>query len=186
MSSMDDGADFGDVFDQLERLSETVDTPAEREQVEETMRMAVEASRNDTPLGTVIWGFDRADAVEAFIGSLLFGIPMAVEGGTKEIGAHLSTHPLSLLGTGLVSIGLTTGVLYIAEIQDVRIKHRLFGLIPWRLAGVLSISFLTASVMLTAWGRISWGDPVMALSSVVIAFLPMSIGAALGDILPGS
>jgi hypothetical protein len=40
--------------------------------------------------------------------------------------------------------------------------------------------------MLTAWGRIDWSRPVVALANVVVAFVPMSIGAALGDIIPGS
>jgi hypothetical protein len=41
-------------------------------------------------------------------------------------------------------------------------------------------------LLLTAWGRINWGEPGIALSTCLVALLPMSIGAALGDILPGS
>lgn len=186
MAPSEEPRDIGDVFDQLELLAETVDSPEEREQVEEVMRMAVEAGDADSSFGQVIWGFDRADASEALLGSLLFGIPMAVEGGTEEVGRFLVAHPLSLVGTMLFAIGLTTGVLYIADIQDVRVKHRLFGVIPRRLAGVLSISFITAVLLLTAWGRINWAMPLLAIASVTVAFVPMSIGAALGDILPGS
>jgi len=178
--------DIGDIFDQLEELAETVDSEEEREQVEEAMRIATEAQGSDTGFGRVIWGFDRADAAEALLGALLFGIPMAVEGGTQEIGVFLVDHPHYLLGTGLFAVLLTSGVLYVAEFQDVRVKQRLFGVIPYRLAGVLTVSFVMATVMLTVWGRVDWNEPLLALANIVVAFVPMSIGAALGDILPGS
>lgn len=184
--SPDNQVDIGDIFDQLEALAETVDTDAEREQVEEAMHVASEASRSDAAFGRVIWGFDRADAAEALLGALLFGIPMAVEGGTQEIGAFLAERPIPLAVTAIFAVLLTAGVLYVAEIQDVRVKDKLFGVIPVRLAGVLTVSFVTAVVMFTVWGRVSWDQPVLALANVVVAFVPMSIGAALGDILPGS
>ncbi|MFB6303911.1 MAG: DUF2391 family protein [Haloferacaceae archaeon] len=185
-SDPDAEPDLGDVFDRLEELAETVDSPEEREHVEETMRLTAEASQSDAHFGRVIWGFDRGDAAEAFLGSFLFGIPMAVEGGTQEIGAFLAEHPLALLGTALFAVLLTIGVLYVADIQDVRIRNRLFGLVPRRLAGVLGISFLLAVAMLTVWGRVDWAAPVTALANVVVAFTPMGVGAALGDIIPGS
>jgi uncharacterized membrane protein len=111
---------------------------------------------------------------------------MAVEGGTQEVGAFLAAHPSYFVGTAAFAMLLTTGILYVADIQDVRVKDRVFGLIPRRLIGVLGISFLTAMVMLTAWGRIDWATPGLAMANVVVAFVPMSIGAALSDILPGS
>lgn len=181
-----DRPDIDDVFDRLEELAETVDSEEEREQVEQAMELASDVSRSDAAFGHIIWGFDRADATEALLGALLFGIPMAVEGGTQEIGEFLATQPLLLTGTGLFAMTITTGVLYVAEFQDVRVKNRLFGLIPYRLAGVLTIAFLLALVLLTGWGRVDWNQPVVALANVVVAFVPMSIGAALGDILPGS
>jgi len=178
--------DIADIFDQLEELAETVDSEEERDQVEEAMRIATEAQGSGTGFGRVIWGFDRADAAEAVLGALLFGIPMAVEGGTQEVGAFLVDHLHYLVGTGLFAVLLTSGVLYVAEFQDVRVKHRIFGVIPHRLAGVLTVSFVMAAVMLTAWGRVDWNEPLLALANVVVAFVPMSVGAALGDILPGS
>lgn len=184
--SDEDVPDVGDLFDQLEELEETVDTPEEREEVRETMRIALGATRTAGTFGRVIRGFDIADLTEALLGSVLFGIPMAVEGGTAEVGVYLVDHPIYLVGTGLFGIGMTIGILYVADIQDVRVQTRLFGLIPRRLAGILGVSFLTAVVLLTAWGRITWSEPAVALASVVVAFVPMSIGAALGDILPGS
>jgi len=111
---------------------------------------------------------------------------MAVEGGTREVGAFLAARPVPLVGTAPFAVVLTTGILYVAEFHDVRVRRRLFGPVPHRIVGVLGVSFPTAMVLLTAWGRIGWGTPLLALANVVVAFVPMSVGAALGDILPGS
>ena len=174
-----------DLLDELETLEETVDDPDEREQVRETMRMA---RRISTPraFGRVIRGFDRHDAAEALVGSVVIGVPMLVEGGTLEVGAFLATHLWAFATTLLGTVGVVIGVLYVAEIQQVEIHRPLFGVIPRRLAGVLTISFATAFVLMTAWGRVSWTEPWLALCQIVVAFAPMALGGALGDILPGS
>jgi uncharacterized membrane protein len=181
-----DAADMGDLFDDLEELESLVDTEAEREQVRETMRTAMEASGNAAPFGRVIRGFDTADLMEALLGSILFGIPMAVEGGTQEVGEFIAARPPFLLGTLGFTVTIVVGILYVADIQDVRITRRILGVFPRRLVGVLGISFLMAVVILTAWGRVDWATPWRAFGDVAVAFLPMGIGAALGDILPGS
>lgn len=184
--SDEEAPDMGDLFDQLEELEETVDTQEEHEQVRETMRIALMATRTGGPFGRVVRGFDVADLSEALLGSILFGIPMAVEGGTQEVGAFLADRPVYLVGTGLFGIGLTIGILYVADIQDVRVHEAIFGFLPRRLAGIWGVSFVSAVALLTAWGRIAWSAPDVAMASVVVVFVPMSIGAALGDILPGS
>ncbi|WP_435178088.1 DUF2391 domain-containing protein [Halorussus sp. AFM4] len=174
-----------DLLDELETLEETVDDPDEREQVRETMRMA---RRVSTPgaFGRVIRGFDRHDAAEALVGSVVVGVPMLVEGGTLEVGEFIAANPWAFGVTLVGTVGLVIGVLYVAEIQQVEIHRPLFGVVPRRLAGVLTISFATAFVMMTAWGRVSWTDPWLALCQIVVAFAPMALGGALGDILPGS
>lgn len=173
-----------DLLDELETLEETVDNSAEREQVRETMRVARRVELG--AFGRVIRGFDRHDAAEAFVGSVLLGVPMAVEEGTFESGTFLAAHPLAFVGTLLATVGLVVGVLYVAEIQQVEIHKPLFGVVPRRLLGVLTISYVTAVVMLTTWGRIEWADPWLAVCQTTVAFAPMAVGAALGDILPGS
>jgi len=184
----DDGGetDLADLFDELEELEELVQTEAAREQIQETMRVAAETSRSGGTFGRIIWGYDRGDLAEGLLGSLLFGIPMAVEGGTGEVGAFLAARPPLFAGTALFILGLLVGILYVADFQDIRIHRPLFGVLPRRLVGVAAISFLTGVVLLTAWGRVDWAEPTLALANVVVAWLPMSIGAALGDILPGS
>ncbi|MEE6210527.1 DUF2391 family protein [Salarchaeum sp. III] len=179
------------LFDELEALEATVDEDA-RERVAaardaaEDVEDEVASLEDRGAFGNVIHGYDRADIAETFLGSLLFGIPMAVESGTTEVGAFFATHPVFLLGTVAATLAVAHGVLYVADIQDVRVKDPLFGLVPRRFAGVVTVSLGTAVVLLTAWGRIDWDDPAVALGACVAAFFPMAIGAALGDILPGS
>ena len=162
-----------------------MDDPEEREQVRETIRVARKVTVPGT-FGRAIRGFDRRDASEALVGSVVFGIPMLVEGGTIEIGEFIATHPVSLVVTLLGTVVLVVGLLYVAKIQRVEIHEPLFGLIPRRLAGVLGVSFATALFMMTVWGRVDWTDPWLALCQTSVTFSAMALGAALGDILPGS
>jgi uncharacterized membrane protein len=176
---------MGDLFDELEELEDLVDDPEERAQVRDAMDAAAKAQK-DVVFGRVVWGFDRADLSEAVLGALLFGIPMAVEGGTNEAGEFLAEHPLLLAGTLGATVALVVGIIYVADIQDVRVRNPILGFIPRRLVGVLGTSFVMSVLLLTAWGRVLWTEPWVAFSTCVVALLPMSIGAALGDILPGS
>ena len=176
--------ELADLLDELETLEETVDDPEEREQVRETIRVARRVQ--PSAFGRVIRGFDRHDAAEALVGSVLIGVPMLAEGGTLEIGAFLAVHPVAFVATLFASVSLVVGVLYVAEIQQVEIYRPFFGVIPRRLAGVLAISFVTALALMTGWGRVEWTDPWLAICQVTVAFAPMSLAAALGDILPGS
>lgn len=174
-----------DLIDDLETLEDEVMNDATREQVEDAIE---KARRIGTPavFGRVIQGFDRADLAEATVGALIFGIPMFVEGGTNEVGAFIAAHPPAMVFTALVAVGLTIGIVYVAEFQDVRVHQPLFGFIPRRMVGILGASAVTAAVMMTAWGRIEWADPWLAVSQILVAMVPMSLGGALGDILPGS
>jgi uncharacterized membrane protein len=187
---MDDDIDepsMSDLVDELEELAATVDDPDEREQVEETLRVAmeVEATRSGV-FGRVIRGFDRADLAEALLGSVLFGIPMAVEDGALDAGAFVAARPIYLAGTVAFTLVAVYGVIYVADIQDVRVHRPILGVLPRRFVGVLGTALVTAVALLTVWGRVDWADPWLATSQVAVAAVPMAIGAALGDILPGS
>jgi len=181
----EDAPDMGDLFDDLQAIADTVDDPDERERVEAAMRTA--AAVEPPPMfGRVIRGFDRGDVAETLLGSALFGIPMLVEGGTGEVGAFLATHPASILGTLAFTVAVVVGILYVSEIQDVRVTKRILGIVPYRLVGVLGVSLAFATASMTAWGRVDWTDPTLAFASIAAAWVPMAIGAALGDILPGT
>jgi len=184
-----DGEGMGRLFDELEELAGIVDSEDEREQVREAMRAAANA-QDDAVFGRIIWGYSRADFAESVLGSLLFGIPMAVEGGTVDAGLHIAGNPVYFLATLATTIAMVVGILYVADFQDVRVARRFFGFIPRRLAGVTLTAGLVSVALLTGWGLVEWSsDPAVIWESLCIcsvAFLPMAIGAALGDILPGS
>ena len=173
-----------DLLDKLEVLEETVDDSEEVRQVRDAMRTATRLSR-PAVFGRVVRGFDRSDIAEALLGSLVFGVPMLVEGGTQEVGAFLAAHPVSMVATAAFTVAVVYGIIYVADFQDVRVKNPIVGIVPRRLVGVLGVAALTAVVGLTAWGRVSWAEPTIALGNVVAAFVPMAVGAALGDLLPG-
>ncbi|GGL23660.1 hypothetical protein GCM10009037_04040 [Halarchaeum grantii] len=183
-----EGPDVSDLMDRLESLEAHVDSPEALEAVQEAMETASELEQNRVgTFGRVIHGFDRADAAEAGIGGALFAVPMVVEGGTYDVGAFVATHPIHLLATVVATVATVYGILYVAEIQDVRVKDPLFGLIPRRLAGVVTISFTVTAAIFTGWGQAQWAsDPWLTLCIVGVAWAPTAVGAALGDILPGS
>ncbi|MFB6083094.1 MAG: DUF2391 domain-containing protein [Halorientalis sp.] len=181
----DEPPTLGDLLDELDEYEESLSDPARRERIQEIIETASEVEE-PAVFGRTIVGFDRADLMEAMLGALLFGIPMMVEGGTQEVGAFVATHPVYFVGTLVFAVGITVGILYVADFQDVRVRDPFFGVIPRRLVGVLGVSLLLALVMSTAWGRVDWSDPWLAVCTCTVAFVPMVIGAALGDILPGS
>lgn len=175
-----------DLIEDLETLEEVVDDTDERRKVREAMRTARTLSApKPSVFGKVVRGFDRGDIAEAFLGSVLFGVPMLVEGGTTEVGAYLAANPASLVGTAVVTVLLVVGIIYVADFQDVRVHRPILGVVPRRLVGVLGVAALTAVLGLTAWGRVDWADPAVTLGSVLVAAVPMAVGAALGDLLPG-
>jgi protein-S-isoprenylcysteine O-methyltransferase Ste14 len=82
------------------------------------MRVAMVTGTAARPFGRVVRGDDRADPAEALLWSLPFGIPMAVAGGTQEVGAFLARHPVYLAGTALFAVVLAVGVIYVADIYS--------------------------------------------------------------------
>lgn len=183
---MDDEApDVGDLLDELEALEDTIDDPDAREQVADAIETAVDLQRDSPAFGRVIHGFDRADLAEATLGSVLFCIPMVVESGTGDAGAFVAARPLAFAGTLVATLALVYGVLYVADIQDVRVANPIFGVIPRRLVGVIAASLLTTTLVFTGWGQLP-ADHAVAAGTIAVAWGPTALGAALGDILPGS
>jgi uncharacterized membrane protein len=176
---------LGDLLDELDEYEESLSDPARRDRIREIIETANEVEE-PAVFGRTIVGFDRADLMEAMLGALLFGIPMMVEGGTQEVGAFVARHPVYLIGTLAFAVGTTVGILYVAEFQDVRIYKPFLGFVPRRIVGVIGVSLVLSLVMSTAWGRVDWVEPWLAFCTCAVAFVPMAIGAALGDILPGS
>ena len=180
MAASDEEPDVTEIRQELEAIA---DTPEERERIREAVE---ELTQSRDLFGRVVVGFDRGDVAEALLGSVVFGIPMLVEGGTQEVGAFLAAHVLAIEATLVATVAMVVGILYVSDIQDVRIRDPFFGFLPRRLVGVLGVSFVTALVMMSLWGRVAWSMPWLAFAQVTVAFVPMAIGAALSDILPGT
>lgn len=173
-----------DLYEQLEALEEAVDDPAERTEVRRTMRL-VDRLTHNRMVDRVITEFTGKDKAEAFVGSVVVGIPMLVEDGVFEIGAFLASRPPFFLANLLLAATLVVGILYVADFREVQIHNPYFGVIPRRPVWVLAIAFATAAGMMTLWGRVAWTDPWLELCQVSVVFTAMAIGGSLSDILPG-
>lgn len=179
--SPDADPDLDDAMDELEELEALVDSPEEREQVREAMRTLRRAQPR--PFGRLRSAFGLRDIGEALVGSVLFGIPMIVEDGTLDAGAHIATRPFALAFTAVVGVGLVVGILRTVEFEKVQ-ADLLFGVVPVRLLGLLGVAAVSAFVLLTVWGRVDWADPQVAAGQTLVTALVMAVGASLGDILP--
>ncbi|SIS09143.1 DUF2391 family protein [Natronorubrum thiooxidans] len=177
-------ATMDDLYDQLETLAETVDDPEERTEVRRTMRLADRLSHNGM-VSRVITEFTGKDKAEAFVGSVVLGLPLLVEDGVLEIGAFLAATPVFFVVNLVLAATLVVGILYVADFRDVQIHNPYFGVVPRRPVWVLGIAFATATVMMTLWGRIVWDEPWINLCQVSVVFTGMAIGGSLGDIIPG-
>ncbi len=180
---MPDDPGIADAMEDLQELKEMVDSPEERAQVREAMATLEEA--RPRPFGRLRDSFDLRDAGEALVGSFIFGIPMVVEGGTLEVGTYLADRPAALGLTAVLGLALVLGILRAVEFEKVE-SDLLFGTVPIRLLGILAIASGLALLLMTAWGRVDWGTPVIAASQTLVTAIVMSIGASLGDILPGT
>jgi uncharacterized membrane protein len=183
--------DIDRLLEELEELETLVDHPAEREQV----RRAIRTVHHVPGLHAVENGIKRyttRDMAEAFVGSVLLSLPLLVEDGVFEIGAHfveftVSGVPVFLLANVLFIGLLTTALLYWTDIRNVQVTEPVFGVVPRRLIGVLGISLFTATALMIMWGRIFEEDPTTleAIGRIVVIWTAGAFGAALGDILPG-
>jgi len=175
--------DVADLLDELEALRRTVDDPEEHEQLSRTVRMAHRIPGSAT-FGRTIDKYTSRDVAETFVGSILISMPMLVE-DVSEIGGHFVDHPSLFVGNVAFVVVMTIGLLYWADLQQVKITNPILGVVPRRLAGVLTVAFVTAALTMTLWGRVDWVDPWRTLCQVSVLWSVAAIGGALGDILPG-
>ncbi len=175
--------DVADLLDELEALRRTVDDPEEHEQLSRTVRMAHRIPGSAT-FGRTIDKYTSQDIAETFVGSLLISMPMLIE-DASEVGAFFATHPVFFVGNLAFVTVMTIGLLYWADLQEVLITNPILGIVPRRLAGVLTVAFVTAAGTMTLWGRVDWVDPWQTLCQVSVIWSVAAIGGALGDILPG-
>jgi uncharacterized membrane protein len=134
---------------------------------------------------------NATDAVQAFVGSVIFASPLLVEDGIFDIGAYLFEFtvynvPIFLIANTLFVVVMTYALLeWTGRNRDE--TQLLFGRIPIRVFMILGVSFLVASLLMIVWGRVDiWGNPVESLARINVIWTVGSLGAALGDILSDS
>jgi len=183
--------DIEDILTQLDELEETINTPEQREELRETKHL-IERLPGGEFLDDQIDKYTTRDIGEAFVGSIIFALPLLVEDGVFVIADHFLTVlvagiPIYLSANVIFVVALTTGVIYAVDFRDVRIVNPIFGLIPRRLVGVLLISFLTSVGLMIMWGRLWINDPTTGavFARVTVVWTAAALGASLGDILPG-
>lgn len=180
--------DVDDLLGQLRRLERTVDSGEERREVREARFLAKELSRAGF-FGERIRKYTTRDMAEAFVGAVIFSVPLLVEDGVYDIARHFAGAAGGVpvffsVNAGFVVL-VTYGLIYWADLQQVRNTRPVLGFVPRRLIGVLLISFLTAGATMTLWGRVHWTDPWVAVTRISVVWTVAAFGAALGDILPG-
>jgi len=134
---------------------------------------------------------NATDAVQAFVGSVIFASPLLVEDGIFDIGAYLFEFtvynvPIFLIANTLFVVVMTYALLeWTGRNRDE--TQLLFGRIPIRVFMILGVSFLVASLLMIVWGRVDiWRNPVESLARINVIWTVGSLGAALGDILSDS
>jgi len=183
--------DINDLLAKLDALSDTVDEGHEREKVRQTISL-VERMPGSSAFRTRITKYTSRDLAEAFVGSVLFALPLLVEGGVFEIAAWFAAAtpggvPVFLLvHVGFVLV-MTAGLLYFADFRQIEISHPILGVVPRRYAGILLVSLFTSVLMMFLWGRLHEGDPAALelVSRVAFVWAGAAFGASIGDILPG-
>lgn len=179
-----------DVLAKVEKLESMVDEPEEKATAQK-LKDLVQGLPVSKVFGRTIARYTTRDVGEAFIGSIIIALPLLVEDGVLDIADHflavrVGGFPIFLGLNFLFMLALTAAILYGSGIQKVQVMRPIFGLIPRRYLGIIVISFITATLTMTLWGRVdNWEDPAVALARICVVWTAGAFGAALGDILPG-
>lgn len=176
--------------DQLTELEASFDDDSHRSEVRE-IRTRTEHAISNEGFGDNIRKYTSRDIAEAFVGSIFFSIPFLIEDGVFDVAAYFLSFRIGefpvffLMNSGFVLL-MVTALVYWTGPQNVQIYRPVFGVIPRRLLGITVVSFLTATALMTMWGRVNgWEDPIIAIARCNVVWTVASFGAALGDILPG-
>jgi uncharacterized membrane protein len=187
---LSDAALLTTLHDQLDDLEAVIGSEAHRREIE-GLRVRAQQAAVGQRFGGQIRKYTTRDIAEAFVGSVVFAIPFLVEDGVFDVADYflafrIGEFPVFFLLNAAFVLGMILALVYWAGPQDVRMSRPLFGIVPRRLVGIGLISFLTAAMLMTMWGRVDgWQDPVVAVARISAVWTVASFGAALGDILPG-
>lgn len=183
--------DVHDVMEAITSLEAEMADTREKKEVQRVRRML-----EHVPGTNRIEKYTGRDMGEAFIGGLVFSLPLLVEDGVFDIAQwfvefRIGSIPIFLTVNVLFILVVTAGLLYVVDIREVEITRPLFGVIPRRWVGILVISFLCAFGMMYLWGRLheptAMGDPTAleSLGRVTVVWSAAALGAVLADVLPG-
>lgn len=182
--------DLDDLYQQLEELEQSITTTEQRRELQETRQVLQRLPVADQL--ERITKYTTRDMGEAFVGALVFALPMLVEDGIFVIAEHLLDRqvagiPVFLAANIAFTITLTAGLIYVVDIREVQISNPILGVVPRRLVGVLAVSYLTSLGLLAFWGRTKIGDPTAleTFARTTVVWTVAALGASLGDILPG-
>lgn len=175
-----------DLHESLDELAAESESQATRREIHQTKQLIDQAAARGL-IESSVRPLRSRDAAEALVGSIVFASPLLVEGGVFDIADHLVTTtvlsvPLFLLANAIFVVAMTTGLVQWTGRDRDETSH-IFGVVPTRVVMILAIAFVTSSLLMTVWGRVSWSDPVTALGRVSVLWSVGALGAALGDIL---
>jgi len=179
--------EVNEVLGELKRLEQNVSKPEYQDEIRRVRKML-----ERTPGTKTIDKYTSRDVGEAFVGALLFSLPLLVEDGVFEIAEWfvefmVGPIPIFLAINTVFIVAITTGLLYAVDIREVKIVNPVFGFIPRRLVGILAVSLGCAFGMMLLWGRLHAGDPstLEAIARVTVIWAAAALGAVLADVLPG-
>lgn len=180
-------ADAEELVGDLAELHADVDSAAAREEIRELTGLIDEARWRGL-VGSGVRRFGARDAIEAFVGSVIFGSPLLIEDGVFDIADYLFGFTVSGIPVFLVANTLFVVLMTYALVEwtgrDRDDTHFLLGVVPVRVVMILVVSFVVAAGMMTVWGRVEgWARPTDAIARVNVIWTVASLGAALGDIV---
>ncbi|QCS40967.1 hypothetical protein [Natrinema versiforme] len=176
-----------DLFDGLTDFAADTESSDAHEEIRE-LEGLLSAAHERGLIDSRIRGLRVSDAIEAFVGSVIFTSPLLVEDGVFDIADYLfgvTVHsiPFFLIANTLFVVTMTYALVEWTG-RDKTEAELLFGRVPTRVIMILVVSFLTAAVLMTVWGRVgNWQPPTEALARINVLWTVGSLGAALGDIL---
>ncbi|WP_312911039.1 DUF2391 domain-containing protein [Natronosalvus caseinilyticus] len=183
--------DIEDLLDKLDELKDAADDPGERRRVEETIHL-VNRMPGSQAFTKRITKYTTKDIAQAFVGSVIFALPLLVEDGVFDIAEWFLSVTLGGVPVFFVAnlgflLAMTAGLLYYADFRQVEVRKPILGVIPRRYAGVLVVSLLASVAMMLMWGQLTADEPTAMeqVSRVTVVWTVAAFGAALGDILPG-
>lgn len=182
-------ASMDEVMQELDELQSTIETPEQHDEFYDVLD-ALERLPGGHYVSNRIDRYTTRDVAEGFVGSILISLPLLVEDGVFDIANHFLSNTVAGVPVWLVAnvgfvVLMTWGLLYWTDFRELHESNPIFGLVPRRLVGVLIISLITASMMMTMWGRATWDEPAVAFARISVIWTAAAFGAVLGDILPG-